>query len=257
MGLLRVRFLMIAAVAVALGVTGSTPKALGQQGSPAQLLQLLNQERANAGQEPLAWDNALAEAAQQHAEWMARGGALSHQYSGEADLAQRAAQSGVHFQTIAENIALGDSPRTISTEWMNSPPHRANVHDPRLNAVGIAIVNKDGSLYAAADFAREIPNLTPQQVEDKIISLLSARGITAGTDRQDARQSCEMEHGSAGGTHPMFVMRWEGSVLNRLPDALEQRISTGKYKTAAVGACTSANPQQAFASYRIAVLLYY
>jgi Cysteine-rich secretory protein family len=256
MGQLRVRFLMVAAITVALGIPGTTPKALGQQGPPAQLLQLLNQERANAGLEPLAWDNALADAAQHHADRMVRGGALSHQYSGETDLAQRAAQSGARFQTIAENIALGDSPQTISTQWMDSPPHRANILDPRLNAVGIAIVNKDGSLYAAADFSREVPSLTPQQVEDKIISLLSARGVKAGADRQDARQSCEMEHGSAGGTHPVFVMRWEGSDLNRLPDALQQRISTGKFKTAAVGACTSANPQQAFASYRIAVLLY-
>lgn len=256
MGQQRLRFVAVAAITLAFAIAGAAPKAFAQQGTSAQLLQLLNQERAGAGLEPLAWDNALAEAAEQHAGWMARGGALSHQYSGEADLAQRAAQSGAHFQTIAENIALGDSPQSISTQWMNSAPHRANILDPRLNAVGIAIVNKNGLLYAAADFSREIPSLTPQQVEDKVISLLTARGITAGTDRQDARQSCEMEHGSAGGTHPMFVMRWEGSDLSRLPDALQQRINTGRFKTAAVGACTSANPQQAFASYRIAVLLY-
>jgi len=53
-------------------------------------------------------------------------------------------------------------------------------------------------------------------------------------------------------------MRWDASDLTRLPDPLEERLSSGRYKTASVGACS--NPQdnnnQGFTTYHIAVLLY-
>jgi hypothetical protein len=51
-------------------------------------------------------------------------------------------------------------------------------------------------------------------------------------------------------------MRWEGSDLNRLPDVLEEKISTGRYHMAAVGACSSGNRGQGFTTYRLAVLLF-
>jgi hypothetical protein len=49
-------------------------------------------------------------------------------------------------------------------------------------------------------------------------------------------------------------MRWEGTDLGRLPEVLEQKISTGKYHKAAVGAC--GKPGQGFTTYKIAVMLY-
>ena len=38
-------------------------------------------------------------------------------------------------------------------------------------------------------------------------------------------------------------MRWQGSDLSRLPEVLEQQISTGRFHTAAVGACNNGKPQ--------------
>jgi hypothetical protein len=64
-----------------------------------------------------------------------------------------------------------------------------------------------------------------------------------------------MDHGFAG-ARPNFIMRWEGSDLSRLPDALEQKISTGRYSTAVIGACSSGNRGQGFTSYRMAVMLF-
>jgi hypothetical protein len=72
----------------------------------------------------------------------------------------------------------------------------------------------------------------------------------------DARQTCEMEHGSAGGSRPRFVMRWEGSDLSRLPDVLVSKLQTGQFRSAAVGVCGGARPGQGFTTYRVAVLLY-
>jgi hypothetical protein len=65
-----------------------------------------------------------------------------------------------------------------------------------------------------------------------------------------------MDHGSVGALRPKFIMRWEGSDLGRLPDVLEERISTGKYRTAAVGSCSSGNEGQGFTTYHLAVLLF-
>ncbi len=99
-------------------------------------------------------------------------------------------------------------------------------------------------------------NLPNEQVEAAIEKLLTARGIQMGGSRVDARQTCEMEHGSAGGTKPGFIMRWQTADLTQLPSALEERLETKTYHTAAVGGCSSANAESGFTTYRVAVLLY-
>lgn len=253
---MRFRFPVVALTLAWVVISGCPSSARGQVGPERQLLQLANQSRSEVGLGPLSWDESLAFAARQHAEWMSRAPQLAHQYPGEPDLPARAAQAGARFQVIAENVALGPGAAAIHGQWMNSPAHRANILDARLNSAGIAVVRRGGMLYATADFSRGVPSLLPQQVEQKVDALLVSRGIAPTGPRQDARQTCEMQHGIAGGSHPMFVMRWEGADLGRLPAALEQRIRSRQYRVAAVGACTSGNPQQAFATYRVAVLLY-
>lgn len=215
-----------------------------------------NRARADQGLAPLRWDDALAAAAKTHAEWIVQNSQLSHQYPGEADLAARAAQTGAHFQSVAENIAMGASAGQIQKQWMNSPPHRANILDPQLNAVGFSVIERAGYLYAVADFDRSVAALTPEQAEAAVERLLVARSIRIAGSNLDARQTCEMTHGSAGGSHPLFVMRWQNSDLSALPPALEGKLKTGRYQSAAVGACASANAESAFTTYRIAVLLY-
>jgi uncharacterized protein YkwD len=225
--------------------------------APGQsLFAATNRARADQGLAPLRWDDALAAAARAHAEWIVQNGQLSHQYPGEASLASRAAQAGAHFQVVAENIAMGANAGQIQSEWMKSPPHRANILDPDLNAVGFGVVQRGGYLYAVADFDRNVSALTTEQTEAAIEKLLIGQNIQISGSRLDARQTCEMTHGAAGGSHPRFVMRWQNSDLSVLPTALQAELDTGRYRTAAVGACSSANAESAFTTYCIAVLLY-
>jgi hypothetical protein len=227
--------------------------------SPAEriLFTATNQARADQGLPPLKWDGTLAQAAQAHAVLMVQNSELSHHYSGEPDLAQRAAQAGAHFQTIAENIAMGPSPEVIQKEWMKSPQHRANILDPTLNAVGIAVIKYGSYWYAVADFEHNVDSLAFDQVESAIEKLLLSQGVRPTPSlRQDARQTCEMSHGIAGGSKPGFVMRWQSSDLSGLPNPLMERLRSGEYHTAAIGACDSANAEQGFTTYRLAVLLY-
>jgi uncharacterized protein YkwD len=244
--------MVLAGTMAAVPVLGHQARA--QQAAEQQLMELTNADRAQQGLPPLKWDPALAQAASQHAQLMSQQPALSHQYPGEPDLDARCGAAGAHFRAIAENVALAPSPQALQQEWMHSPPHRANILDPRMDTMGVGLVKRGGNYYAVVDFASTVADLGPQQVEQKIGQLLQQRGLQPAGLTQEARQTCEMESGSAGGTKPWFIMRWEGTDLGRLPDVLEQKISTGKYHKAAVGACGNAG--QGFTTYKIAVMLY-
>jgi hypothetical protein len=221
------------------------------------LLDLTNRARADQGLQPLHWDPALAAAAQAHAQKMVNQHALSHQFPGEPDLQTRTAQAGAHFREVAENVAMGGGAEGVQKEWMNSPPHRANILDPRLTNIGIGVVEQAGYWYAVVDFDTAVQSMASNQIEQKIAALLSRHGIDTSRPPDAARKDCAADEGDVSGTHALFVMRWEGTSLDRLPDQLEQRLSTGRYKTASVGACSNQQAaNQGFTTYRIAVLLY-
>ncbi len=226
-------------------------------GSPEQsLLQLANEARAAHNLPPLQWDNSLARAARAHLQLVVRNpNQLLHQYPGEPDLLTRGANAGAKFSTISENIAgHGDTPESLQQIWMTSPTHRANLLDPNLNAVGIAVVQNQGFLFAVEDFARSVPTLTPDAVEQQVSKLLEALGFPPARSNEDARKTCMMSQGQAG--TPKLVIQWDGADISQLPDAVLQRLDKAKYTTAAVGACSGKQSNQQFTTYHIAVLLY-
>jgi uncharacterized protein YkwD len=214
-----------------------------------------NQARASQGLPPLRLDPILTEASRQHAREMAEHAAISHQFNGEADLAARGASAGAHFSEISENVAEAPSSITIHELWMNSPHHRANLLDPKVDSVGIAIVSRNNQLYAVEDFASTVQTLSLTQQERTVAGLLSQTGLHVAATTQDARQTCAMSTGYAGSRQPWFVMRYTASSLDQIPSQLRSRLSTGKYHQAVVGACTPAT-NTPFTAYNIAVLLY-
>jgi hypothetical protein len=243
-------------VLTALCFAGITHSAYGQSLEARQVIQATNADRAQHGLGPLQWDPALARAAQRHADLMVRQGALSHQYAGEADLVRRVSQAGGHFREVAENLAVAQTPVALETEWMHSPSHRQNILDPQLNRIGVGVVRQGSSLWAVEDFSTAVAALGSSQIEGQVERLLSQRGLRPEGDVRAARQTCAMDHGSAGNVRPRFIMRWQASELNRLPEVLEQQISTGKFRTAAVGSCDTGHGQPGFTTYRLAVLLF-
>ena len=237
---------------------GQSSASTGQSpGAPAasDIFAVTNRVRATQGLQPLAWNDALAGAAHAHALRMSAAGALSHQYPGEPDLAARAAGFGVHFSTIAENIAEGVSARQIEDAWMRSMPHRMNILDPRMNALGISMVMARGMLYAVEDLAAATPELAPSAVEQRVaaelrgLAPLSAPLAIDAKHAEEARRVCarESEPGSAA-----YMVTWQGADT-KVPRALADAVGTGKYQSAAVGACAAADG--AFTVYRITVML--
>jgi hypothetical protein len=225
-----------------------------------QIFALANQARAQAGVSRLAWDPALAAAALAHCRRMASEGPIAHRYGGEPDVSARAAQAGAHFGLIEENVAVGPSGPAIHEEWMNSPGHRDNLLSPDVDRVGIAVVSARGVLYAVADYSHAAPALSPTQVESQVAALVRVSGVSIVGDPTLARAACATDSGMprapAGAPQPRFVMRWQDSDLNQLPQDLAARLGTGKYTRAAIGSCPAQSAEGAFTAYRVAVLLY-
>jgi hypothetical protein len=219
-----------------------------------QLFDELNRERAAQNLPALTWDNSLAVAARQHAARMADRNMVSHQVADEPPLAQRAAQAGAHFSKIAENIAVGSDPASIHDGWMSSPGHRRNILDPQLTAVGIAAVKGSGGLFAVQDFSFAVANLSFEQQESQVISLLKEQGMQNVAATDEARKTCKMQHDFAG-EGPHYMVRFETPDLSKLPENLVKKILGTPFRRAEVGACSS-GAAAGFTQFRIAVLLF-
>ena len=216
-----------------------------QQANAAEraLFDAANRERVAQGLQPLRWDDSLAAAARNHAALMAQSNTLSHQLSGELPLQDRAKLAGARYTVIAENVAEGPTAETIHTSWMNSPHHRANILDPDLNAIGIAVAitavaaRSPGMLFAVQDFSQSVANLNVQQQERQVSAQLAARGLQVTSGAADARKTCALDRNAWTGPTPSLMMKYEGSDLSQLPAQLTEKIQSGKYRSAAVGAC--------------------
>ena len=226
--------------------------------SPAEkaLLQMANQFRAEHGVAPLTWNSNLARAARVHAKRMvSEPGGLEHQYPGEEDMIARAAREGAHFGAIAENLAgRGQNPTQLQQVWMSTPTHRANLLDPKMNVVGIGVIESGGLLYAVEDFAQSVAAPKREEIESHVAEALQNSGMKSVKTTEAARSNCESQSSTAPGA--ALVVHWEGPNPGQLPDVLVQRISAGTYHSAAVGACPSTHAGQGFTTYRVAVLLY-
>jgi len=231
----------------------------GPQALPSgaeQLFALANQTRASRGLGSLKWDSALAAGALQHCTLMANMGSISHRYQGEADLTVRASQAGAHFSLIEENVAVGPYVDGIHKGWMNSPGHRENLLNPQIDRVGIAVVERGGSFYAVADYARAVPVLTPSQVEAAVAGMLHARGLSVVSDASQARAYCSSSAQFKGSGARSALIRWESADVTQLPSYLAQHVASGEYRAAAVGSCPAQGADGTFTVYRVAVLLY-
>jgi uncharacterized protein YkwD len=218
------------------------------------LFDALNRERSAQGLPALGWDAALASAAREHAARMAQRNVLSHQLPGEPQVQDRATQAGARFTTIAENIAVAPNSATIHSAWMQSPHHRENILDPGLNEVGIGVVKGSDGLFAVQDFSQAVANLNFKQQEQLVISNLNVHGMSATRATSDARKTCKMDRGFSG-TRPLSVTRFETADLTKLPFDLEQKLRSGRYHSAAVGACEGGS-SAGFTHFKLVVELF-
>jgi len=220
------------------------------------IFDLTNQDRQQRGLPNLRWDDALAAAALAHANRMAQKQTLSHQFPDEPGLLERAAAAGAHFRAIAENVATGPNPASIEQEWMHSTPHRTNILDPKMNSLGVAVVERGGTRYAVEDFEQSSEVFTREQVEQRVRELLRAQHVEASAPAGPAEEACSMGRGIPQGMNVRSVVRFETPDLSQLPNQVVQQIAGKDFAKAAVGACTPSPGQPNFTVYRVAILFY-
>lgn len=225
------------------------------QDAARRIFDLTNQDRREQGLAPLQWNAALAAAAQRHAELMAQEGRISHQYPGEPEVMQRAAQAGAHFEAIAENVAMAPTAGDVENSWMHSTPHRANILDPKMNALGVGVARRGDELYAVEDFASASQAMSTEQVEQRVRALLREDGIDGSVAPETARRACAGNGSMPAGTGARLMVRMQTPDLQQIQSQIRQQMRRGRYTRAAVGACRPIGGG-AFTIYRVAVLLY-
>lgn len=105
----------------------------------AQVVELVNQERAAAGAPPLKSNSLLGTSSLTHSTNMAVRDFFSHCDQDTDDSpGDRIADAGYNWSSYGENIAAGyASPNSVMNGWMNSAGHRANIESSSFREIGV------------------------------------------------------------------------------------------------------------------------
>lgn len=107
----------------------------------AEVVRLVNVERAKQGLAPLKQDWQLSRVARYKSQDMRDLGYFSHTsptYGSPFDMMR---SFGISYRTAGENIAKGySSPEAVVKGWMNSPGHRANILHSSYTHIGVGYV---------------------------------------------------------------------------------------------------------------------
>ncbi|MGW3465382.1 CAP domain-containing protein [Streptomyces olivaceoviridis] len=120
-------------------------------GVTADIVRLVNAERAKAGCQPLTLNSTLTKAAQAHSDDMAAHQNMSHTGSDGSSPGDRITQAGYTWSSYGENVAYGYSTADqVMAGWMSSPGHRANILNCGFKEIGVGLA-QPGS-YWTQDF---------------------------------------------------------------------------------------------------------
>lgn len=122
--------------------TAAHPAAQGvvQQASASEILSLVNAEREKAGCQPLAENAQLTQAAQAHADDMAKNNLNGHAGSDGSSVTQRIEKAGYTWGSWGENVSSGyDSSKGHVDGWLNSAPHKADMLKCSYTDTGVAV----------------------------------------------------------------------------------------------------------------------
>lgn len=107
----------------------------------AEMLVLINKERAAEGLPPLEADDEMRGVAVKHSADMFERGYFSHNTPEKKSPFDRMKDDEVRYRTAGENLALAPTLKIAHSGLMNSPGHRANILRPQFGRVGIGILD--------------------------------------------------------------------------------------------------------------------
>ncbi|WEV26427.1 CAP domain-containing protein [Streptomyces sp. 71268] len=133
---------------------GQGPRDAGRGGTTAEVLALVNEERAEAGCRPLAANGTLNRVADTYAGVMADTRNLSHTGPDGSTVGDRVTRSGYAWSSVGENIARGQADAdAVVDAWMKSPGHRANILNCSFRDMGIGVDQDSGGPWWTQVFA--------------------------------------------------------------------------------------------------------
>ncbi|MFC7319552.1 CAP domain-containing protein [Halobacillus campisalis] len=129
----------------------SSPDSLDSQ-DPSEfeekVVELVNEERAKEGLEPLEMFDRLSDLARLKSQDMADNDYFDHTsptYGSPFDMMN---QYDFSYWSAGENIAAGQrSPEQVVEGWMNSPGHRENIMKEDFTHIGVGYVEESGDRY--------------------------------------------------------------------------------------------------------------
>ena len=122
-----------------------------------ELLRLINDLRVRNNVPEFAYNDKLAQAALRHSQNMASTGQISHQVTGEPDLAQRVQEAGYAGQSTENLYAGGAGPIDVLDWWLTDqtdPSHRTNIIGTEFQEIGIGIVKGAALTYYTLVFGK-------------------------------------------------------------------------------------------------------
>ncbi|MFJ6836594.1 CAP domain-containing protein [Streptomyces sp. NPDC091209] len=118
----------------------------------AEVLKLVNDERAKVGCSPVAANSALSDLAQAFSEDMAARDFFDHTDPSGLTPWDRAAKAGI-ASLGGENIARGQADAAaVMDAWMNSPGHKANILNCDFKTLGVGVHFATGGPWWTQDF---------------------------------------------------------------------------------------------------------
>ena len=112
----------------------------------AEVVRLVNAERAKVGLSALTVNSAANAAAQVRAREIVSN--FSHTRPSGASCFTALREAGVNYRGAGENIAYGQpSAQAVVNAWMNSPGHRANILNAQFTSIGVGHHVQNGTHY--------------------------------------------------------------------------------------------------------------
>lgn len=112
-----------------------------------EVVELVNQERAKAGLNPLTVNADVTAAARIRC--VEQTSSFSHTRPNGSSFSTVLDEQGVNYMSAGENIAYGQrTPKEVMNAWMNSQGHRENILNSRYTSIGVGCYQApNGTLY--------------------------------------------------------------------------------------------------------------
>ncbi|HWW52599.1 MAG TPA: CAP domain-containing protein, partial [Acidimicrobiales bacterium] len=121
--------------------------------SEAAFTQRIGAERSGQGLGPVRVAADLVDVARRHAEDMGN----QHRLFDD----QNVGNEVQNWQAVGENSGTGPSVASVDQAFMDSPPHRAIILDPRFTEVGVGVVWTGNTMWVAEVFRQPLNSSSP------------------------------------------------------------------------------------------------